>query len=80
MANEINQWLKGTKLQMAKLADQLALGTGVGLRYDLGFLVVRIDWGLALHVPYTTSRSRYLFNWDHFRDAHALHFAIGYPF
>lgn len=80
MANEINQWLKGTKLQMAKLADQLALGTGVGLRYDLGFLVVRIDWGLALHVPYTTSRSRYLFNWDHFRDGQAIHFAIGYPF
>ena len=76
----INQWLKGTKLQMTKFADQLAVGTGAGLRYNLGFLVIRIDWGLALHVPYTTSRSRYFFNWDRFRDAQALHFAIGYPF
>ena len=80
LANDINRWLRGTKLQMAKLIDQLAIGTGTGLRYDLGFLVIRIDWGLALHVPYATSRSRYLFNWDHFRDAQALHFAIGYPF
>ena len=80
LANDINRWLRGTKLQMAKLIDQLAIGTGAGLRYDLGFLVIRIDWGLALHVPYATSRSRYLFNWDHFRDAQALHFAIGYPF
>ena len=35
------------------------LGTGVGLRYDLGFLVIRIDWGLALHAPYDTGRSGY---------------------
>ena len=80
LINDINNWLKGTKLQMSKFVDHLALGTGAGLRYDLGFLVIRIDWGLALHVPYATSRSRYLFNWDHFSDAQALHFAIGYPF
>ncbi len=58
---------------------QLALGTGAGLRYDLGFLVIRIDWGLALHAPYDTGRSGY-FNINRFRDAQTLHFAIGYPF
>jgi hypothetical protein len=55
------------------------VGTGFGLRYDLGFLVVRLDWGLALHLPYETSRSGY-FNIDRFSDAQAFHFAIGYPF
>ncbi len=75
-----NKLLSDTDFQLSRFAEQLALGTGAGLRYNLGFLVIRIDWGLALHVPYTTSRSRYFFNWDHFRDAHALHFAIGYPF
>lgn len=30
---------------------QLALGTGLGLRYDLDFLVLRLDWGLGLHAP-----------------------------
>lgn len=61
------------------LPQQVALGTGVGLRYDLGFLVIRVDWGLALHMPYKTSRSGY-FNVDRFSDAHTLHFAVGYPF
>lgn len=78
--NRFNEWLSGWQPRLSTLFDQIAVGTGVGLRYNLGFLVVRIDWGLALHVPYTTDRSRYFFNWDRFRDAHSLHFAIGYPF
>ena len=59
--------------------DDLALGTGIGLRYNLGFLVVRLDWGIALHFPYNTGKSGY-FNVPSFKDAHTLHFAIGYPF
>ena len=59
--------------------DQTALGTGVGIRYDMGFLVIRLDWGLALHCPYDTGKSGY-FNVPSFSKAHTLHFAIGYPF
>ena len=59
--------------------DDIALGTGIGLRYNLGFLVVRLDWGLALHFPYDTGKSGY-FNISRFKDAHTFHFAIGYPF
>ena len=73
------EWTTDWKLRLNSVFDQIAVGTGVGLRYDLGFLVIRIDWGLALHMPYETSRSGY-FNVDSFRDAQALHFAIGYPF
>ena len=57
--------------------DQLAVGTGIGLRYDLGFLVIRLDWGVALHCPYDTERSGY-FNTPGFK--HTLNFAVGYPF
>ena len=58
---------------------QQAVGTGVGLRYDLDFLILRLDWGLALHLPYKTSKSG-IYNIDNFKDSHTLHFAIGYPF
>ena len=75
----ITDWFSGWKPQFSTIFDQIAVGTGVGLRYDLGFLVIRIDWGLALHMPYKTNRSGY-FNVDNFHDAHTLHFAIGYPF
>lgn len=79
MAQKLNTWFKDTSFKLSNLPRQMALGTGVGLRYDLGFLVVRVDWGLALHTPYDTGRSGY-FNWGSFRDSQALHFAVGYPF
>ena len=75
----MNQVFDAAKFYPSRFFDQLAVGTGFGLRYNLGFLVVRIDWGIALHLPYYTSRSGY-FNIDSFKDAHTLHFAIGYPF
>jgi hypothetical protein len=59
--------------------EQTALGTGIGLRYDLGFLVIRIDWGIAIHCPYDMGKSGY-FNVSSFKEAQTLHFAIGYPF
>ena len=46
--------------------NDIALGTGIGLRYNLGFLVVRLDWGFALHFPYETEKSGY-FNIPSFR-------------
>ncbi len=30
---------------------QLGLNTGIGLRYDLGIAVIRLDWGIRLHDP-----------------------------
>ena len=67
------------RFRLSSFLDDLALGTGAGIRYDLGFLVLRLDWGLALHVPYNTEKSGY-FNIDGFKGNHTLHFAIGYPF
>lgn len=79
MADIFNVLFANTQFKPAKILKQAALGTGIGLRYDLGFLVIRIDWGLALHCPYDTGRKGY-FNVRRFRDAQTLHFAIGYPF
>ena len=59
--------------------DSIALGTGAGIRYDLEFLVLRLDLGIALHVPYDTGKKGY-YNIPRFKDGMGLHFAIGYPF
>ena len=59
--------------------DQIATGTGAGLRYDLSFLVVRFDLGIGIHLPYETSRKGY-YNIPRFRDGLGYHLAIGYPF
>ena len=70
------------KFEPSRFLNDIAVGTGIGLRYDLGFLVVRVDWGFVLHTPETsmyTKRNRY-FNFGSFKDMQTLHFAIGYPF
>lgn len=64
---------------MQDFFNQIALGTGLGLRYDLSFFVVRFDVGFGLHLPYNTGRKGY-YNIPRFRDAIGYHLAIGYPF
>jgi len=76
---EFNEIFSDSRFRLKNLFNDMALGTGVGLRYDLGFLVLRLDWGYALHVPYDTGKSGY-FNVRGFKDNQTLHFAIGYPF
>lgn len=69
----------GGEIKASTFAEQIALNTGLGVRYDLDFLVLRLDFGLGLHAPYKTKREGY-FNLSPFKDGFAWHFAIGYPF
>ena len=45
----------------------------------LGMFVIRLDWGIGLHVPYETGKSGF-YNIPKFSDGHAIHLAVGYPF
>lgn len=71
----------GGKISLKSFGNEIALGTGIGLRYDIaGYLVVRIDVGIPLHAPYNTGQAGY-YNikgsfWQNLRP----HLAIGYPF
>ncbi len=69
----------GGAFRFKNLGKELALGTGLGLRYDLEFLVVRFDVGVGLHAPYDTGRSGY-YNMPKFGKSLGYHLAIGYPF
>lgn len=69
----------GAKFKIGNMFKEMAVGTGIGLRYDLSFFIIRVDWGIGLHVPYDTGKSDF-YNIDSFNDAQALHLAIGLPF
>ena len=69
----------GGEFTLKNLAKSIAVNTGLGVRYDLTFLVIRLDLGIALHVPYETGKSGY-YNIPKFKDGLGFHFAIGYPF
>ena len=69
----------GGEFKLDSFAKQIALNTGAGLRYDLEFMVLRLDFGVAIHAPYDTGKSGY-YNIPNFGKGFAWHFAIGYPF
>ncbi len=69
----------GGKLQAPTFLRDLALGTGVGLRFDIGMLVLRGDLGIGIHAPYDTGHGGY-YNMPSFGKSLAFHLAIGYPF
>jgi outer membrane protein assembly factor BamA len=69
----------GSKFKFSNFFDELAVGTGIGLRYDLDYFVIRVDWGIGIHAPYDTGKSGY-YNMPNFKDSQTLHIAVGYPF
>lgn len=68
----------GGVLKANTFLRDVALGTGVGLRVDMGMMVLRGDLGYGLHTPYGNGTGHY-FNVA-FKKAFAFHLAIGYPF
>ena len=81
-----NVWLlsedayrQGAKITTRSFFKDIALGTGIGLRFDFGFIVVRGDLGIGIHYPYETEKSSY-YNMSSFKNSLSLNLAIGYPF
>lgn len=69
----------GGALGEGSFFKELAVNTGVGLRFDMDMLVVRGDLGIGIHAPYDTGKSGY-YNMTSFKNSLAFHIAIGYPF
>ena len=67
-------------LDAATFLNQIALGTGAGLRLDYESIVIRLDLGVAIHAPYATGRAGYYNIPSFWRDGLRLNFGIGYPF
>lgn len=70
----------------SKFLDQIAVGTGVGLRFDLSFLVLRTDLAFPLRKPYLPEGQRWVLDQVDFgskywrRENLVFNLAIGYPF
>lgn len=69
----------GGQLRAKTFFKDLAVGTGVGLRFDISMLIIRGDLGIGIHAPYDTGKRGY-YNMESFRKSLAFHLAIGYPF
>lgn len=61
-----------------KFYKQLGFNTGLGLRLDIKFAILRLDWGIQLHNPNNPEGERWVrkFKWKNT----FLNFGVGYPF
>lgn len=88
-----NIWLReedperpGSQFHWDKLADELAMGTGAGVRLDLSFFVLRFDVAVPVRKPYLPAGERWVTREENFGtgswwwDNLVLNIAIGYPF
>ncbi len=72
---------EGGLFSFKDFTEKIAVGTGLGLRFDLKYFMFRIDTGLKLRDPVQDTGKRWIpgsrpFTWS---DT-AFNFAIGYPF
>lgn len=70
----------------SKFLNQLAVGTGVGLRFDFNFLILRTDLAFPLRKPYLPQGQEWVIDDISFgnstwrKDNLVFNLAIGYPF
>jgi outer membrane protein assembly factor BamA len=76
----------GGRFKKDQFLDELAVGTGAGLRFDFNFFVLRFDLAFPLRKPYLPQNERWVFDQIRFgsptwrSDNLILNIAIGYPF
>ncbi|RZJ72148.1 BamA/TamA family outer membrane protein [Flavobacterium sp.] len=77
--------LPGAKFT-SKFLSEMAVGTGLGLRFDLSFLVLRTDLAFPLRKPWLPQNERWVIDQIEFGNAGwrkenlVFNLAIGYPF
>jgi len=75
----------GTQFQFNKFYNDIAIGTGVGLRFDLKFVIARVDAGMKLRDPLLPDGSKWIaqnhpYNLRKYPGDFTLVLGIGYPF
>jgi outer membrane protein assembly factor BamA len=69
----------GSQFKFNNFTEQLAIGTGVGLRFDFDFFILRTDIGLPLRFPFDDGDG-YWNTFDEVFKKFRFNLAIGYPF
>jgi len=88
-----NVWLQksnpantGSPFLFSTFMNEIAVGTGVGLRIDVSFFILRFDLAMPLRKPWLEENHRWVTNQINFANSSwrsqnlILNIAIGYPF
>ena len=74
----------GADFDMSSFYNELAVGSGVGVRLNLSIFIFRLDAAVPLHDPSKTYGGRWVINnandFDWYWNNSIFNFGIGYPF
>jgi outer membrane protein assembly factor BamA len=72
---------EGALFELNSFYKEIAIGTGVGIRFDISIFVLRFDFGIPLYDPAYPENERWLSRFDELNlNDFTLNFGIGYPF
>ena len=74
-----NSQFPNGEFKFKTFANQIAFGTGVGLRVDLSYFIIRVDAAIPLKDPSKPEGERWVIAKEQFKNF-VLNFGIGYPF
>jgi len=70
----------GSKFNIRTFYNELAVGTGFGLRFDFNFFILRTDLGFPIRNPYATEGKNWIIGSGQSFKGTQFYLAIGYPF
>jgi len=72
----------GSQFRFGSFLDDIAIGTGIGLRFDIKFVLLRADFGLKLRDPQERDGSKWIPAYRPFnrKEDVTMVIGIGYPF
>jgi len=72
----------GAKFRFDSFLNEMAVGTGTGLRFDFSFVTARVDMGVKLRDPSIEDRSEWIISSRPYSFSNDFTFVlgIGYPF
>jgi outer membrane protein assembly factor BamA len=71
----------GAQFEPNSFMNQLAIGAGLGLRFDFSFFILRLDGAVKIHDPELDLNERWVYSNQKFQPKDiTLNLAIGYPF
>ena len=69
-----------SKFSISTLGESIAMDWGLGVRVNLNFLVLRLDFAKKIHDPARENKWLGPKEWWDGKDSGAIHFGVGYPF
>ncbi len=74
-----NDQFPGGEFRLSQLAEDIALGGGLGIRMDFNFFILRVDAAVPLKDPARAFENQWISSWPGFGDFN-INLGIGYPF